>query len=451
LSKVRWSHAGALHLAGWPRNLQRPAGLVGCTLVVAAAGWLINGGSWAVPLGLGVTLLYLNIVVRDVWRGLLVFLFLMPILPDAWGARLTGFPILLTLQRALIVPLFAVWLLRAFQIGSWRRPPRWLLTLVVVNFALRFVSGLWAPNPTAALNRVIADSVEFVGLFFVIVDLVDERRIWSVLRVWVAGSAIGFLVGVHEFVSGWNLVERFALNRENINWHPEYLDYGYRRASSLFQHPISYAWVSSIAVLAAFALLGAEKREQSRRLWWVAVFLNMGSLMLSFSRGPILALTLALLTLMLLSSGRQRIRLGGLAGAAVVMVAVLALARPALTRAWAAGTVGLFKPEATGSAPARFQPAVSLEARRLVLENGLRLVAARPFGYGYTATTRDRLTDYYDRTFQGMAGFENAYIHVTIEMGPLGLASLLSLFLWILRAPRAAAVPSPFSRRLVHC
>ncbi len=395
---------------------------------IVFAGRMVGQGQWSLPLGLGVGMILVLVLLKSFKAGFLIFLFLMPLLPQAFGIRLSGVPILLTAQRLLIVPILGVWFLRVFQRRSWNPPPRWFFFFVLLHFGVRAASAFYAPDTLPALFRIGADSLEFMGLFLAVTDFCTEEGIDPIIKDWIAGSFVTLFFGLSEIVTGLSIVQQFALTPTLVFWRTDQLGYGFQRVFSLFDHPISYSWFSCIALLAALVLWLGSKRGVQGRLLLVAVLANLVSIVLSFGRGPAIGLVVALGTLALLGTTREP---GKVLGGLVLILMLLLTFQNAVPVASESRLLALAD---TVNYDSTENPvAWSVQARVNLISNGLSLVASAPFGYGYTSTTRNRDSTFYSMTFADMYGFESAYIAILVETGFLGLVSFLLLLFWCIR------------------
>ena len=392
-------------------------------------GGLLGMGQWLLVFGFCTILLFIIIAWVNSWISLLIFLFIIPIVPQSFGFYMNGIPILLSIQRLLIIPLLGIWLIKKVSRRNWNSPPKVFFALILLYFGLTSLSSFIAPDTKAAFFRSVANYIEFIGLFIIINDLVISiKRIKTFLMTWVASSLLAFIFGLIEVLTGWNVVEKFSSNTNLVFWNTEDLGHGFQRAFSLFDHPISYSWFAALAFLAAVALLIMEKENKRKIIWFVAIIANSGSLVFSFGRTVILGFICAIILMIISMLPKQRFKFSKVVVICLFLLMLFFSVEPTfLEKRYTSLKEGLLYSSIEND------NSWAVQGRLSLIDKGLWLIKSRPLGYGYTATSRNRDSAYFQKTFEGMFGFENHYILVMIETGIQGLISFLLPIFWLWR------------------
>jgi O-antigen ligase len=166
----------------------------------------------------------------------------------------------------------------------------------------------------------------------------------------------------------------------------------------------------------AVAILVWNGPRSLRRLSWAVLFAAAPGLLLTLTRGPVLATAIALVLLLLLG----RARVVGLAVLAVGAIAIVLLL-PSLRD--------------TEVYQARVADRVNLQGRAALQDWSLRLAAEKPvFGWGYGSFDRAKNTSGFSTEgvpirYVLQYTSHNTYLTVLVELGGLGLLLLSGGFL----------------------
>ena len=216
------------------------------------------------------------------------------------------------------------------------------LTLFFAGVAL---SAIWSPAPSLTL-RSFVEWVKYLAIFYLVANVVDERRRVDILSVALAWATLAPALGT---INSWS--------------HGEHLVEGDRAAwIGVFNNPNELAYY--LAIGGAFAL-GALSLTRRRwlRLGYVGALLVMATaLLLTQSRGGLMA-AITVLGLTLLRATDQKNR-----GAIVAVGVVLLLAIQ-------------FTPQKVwqrASTTFAYQQDASAQGRIDAWRTGLNMVAARP-------------------------------------------------------------------------
>jgi O-antigen ligase len=229
------------------------------------------------------------------------------------------------------------------------------------------------------------------------------------------------LMAIVEYATGWNLWDSVA-------WQDVY---GGSRVVATLANPGVLGMFVGAGIVVAVAILTWEGPRALHRLSWGVVALGTPALLMTLTRGPILATACALVLVLLL--GRKRL-LG--VGVLALGALVVALMLPSFQK------TDLYEQRVTDRVNVRFREAV----RDLSLE----LAAEKPvFGWGYGSFDRVKsASGYYAPGVSIKSIIEDTshdtYLTTLVELGVVGLLLLVGPFvLVILRAAQRIRAPDP--------
>jgi len=331
-----------------------------------------------------------------------------------WGSGLAiqmgGFPV--TSTDVLVAALAAAWLGHA---SVERRNP--LTTRIWLPYVLIFLAGIaisaTQASDTHASLREIIKWIEMAFVYLSAVALIRNRGDFGlVIAAIVAAASSQALFGYVQFA--------FQLGPEAF-LHGQFL-----RAYGSFDQPNPYAGYLNMVLPLALAMGVRAPRAAQRSLYRLAFLVILGAIVVSESRGALLASALALTVVLgCLSSGLRRVAwigalalCGGAWGAALGVVPLGPFQR--LLNAAGLGGVSFGTVNTTNFS------AVERAAHWLA---GVRMFAAHPLlgvGIGNYA---DAYPAYHPRGwYAALAHAHNYYINIAAEAGIVGLVSYL-LFL----------------------
>ncbi|HEX2568900.1 MAG TPA: O-antigen ligase family protein [Polyangia bacterium] len=239
----------------------------------------------------------------------------------------------------------------AALVGSWLLMDRRLvlggtiglcLTLFFAGVAL---SAIWSPAPSLTL-RSFVEWVKYLAIFYLVANVVDDRRRVAVLAVALAWATVVPAVGtIHSWSRGEHLVEG-----DRAAW------------IGVFNNPNELAYYLAIGGAFALGALALTRRRWLRFCYFGALILMATALLLTQSRGGLMA-AITVLGLTLLRSTDPKNR-----GALVAVGVVLLLALQ-------------FTPQKVwqrASTTFAYQQDASAQGRIDAWRTGLRMVAAHP-------------------------------------------------------------------------
>ncbi|MCC6339811.1 MAG: hypothetical protein IT197_07570 [Acidimicrobiia bacterium] len=170
-----------------------------------------------------------------------------------------------------------VWVLNRFTPGRGvpvgHQPVRTIaIAFLVAVFASYFAvaSAPFRAGDLSAADRGILLAVGLVGVTLLVVDArVDRDRIVVLLRRIVVGGEAMALVGLAQFVAGFDIfryvrLPGLKLNHEYVAF---YHDTGFRRVASTAGHPIEFGAVMAMVLPLALHFAFFSEPEHRRRRW----------------------------------------------------------------------------------------------------------------------------------------------------------------------------------------
>ncbi len=326
-----------------------------------------------------------------------------------------------------------VWVLNRFTPGRGvpvgHQPVRTIaIAFLVAVFASYFAvaSAPFRAGDLSAADRGILLAVGLVGVTLLVVDArVDRDRIVVLLRRIVVGGEAMALVGLAQFVAGFDIfryvrLPGLKLNHEYVAF---YHDTGFRRVASTAGHPIEFGAVMAMVLPLALHFAFFSEPEHRRRRW-AGVGLIAVAIPMSLSRSAVLGVTVGLVVLLLSWTPQQRRR--------VLMTLPVFLVGVRLMIPGLLGTIVSAFQHISGDPSFRGR-----NERRAMVGH---YIAAHPYfgmGFGTFDPVKYVLLD-------------NAYVGTTVELGYVGLTVLLLFFavgFFCARGARRLA-PDPRARDL---
>ncbi len=264
----------------------------------------------------------------------------------------------------------------------------WAVGLFVLS---GIISTVIAPEKTAALGQLKAFILEPVLFFYAAVITVKSNKDLNIVLRWLFASAsVVALFGLIQYVTLVHLPMRFWGYGDEV-----------RRISSLFDYPNALALFLA-PVIGFFTALVISKYKLFKSQWthWLGLALMAVSLILTFSRGALLALAITILWLLLIKSDFKKVLL------TIVALACLILIIPGLRSRVA---LGLSDPSSMAHTEL-WQFSVIKISSNPILGNGLAGFATLNQGVNYP---------------------HNIFLNFWLELGLLGLTSFIAICFFV--------------------
>lgn len=327
-----------------------------------------------------------------------------------------------------------IWLHPSSGISRGLQPMRRAGVFFLCAVLLSYVSATAHTLPTLEQNgadRGIIMACGWLGVLLMAADAIDSlERLRTLFRRLVFGATAMAVLGIVQFFTGLNAAKYIII--PGLTQQQAYTDIQVRddfnRPSATAIHPLEFGFV--LALILPLAIHQARYAPPGRRLRrWLQVAAISSTLPMTVSRSAILGLAVALIVILPTWSRRERWL------AYVVMIfSVLGL------RAIIPGLIGtlrnLFLAIGAGSDS-------SAQSRTVAFQHAAPLISAHPlFGQGF-GTFLPNILFYTD----------DQYLNSLIEIGAVGLLTLLGLFTtgWFLARSTRRATADPEVRHLAQC
>ena len=346
--------------------------------------------------------------------------------------RRYDFPSLL--QPLVVVLAFAAWLKRDTERVSDIARQR-LTILLITYLLLAFASTAWAADRELADERLL-DLAKATAIYLLATLLISgERRLRQAM---VAVVASAFLLGALVFVqlaTGRFDNPFFGLAR--IKHAQIYGEVFQPRIAGPIGDPNFFAQILLLALPVAL-LMGQSAKDRARKLaWWIAGAVILATILLTYSRGAMIALAVMGLMLVHALHVRWRTTLAAVA----LALAVFLLLPPSVTRRLV--TIEQILP----SAEAPLRPDSSFQERRLLMQVAWVMFAANPITGVGVGNYSARYEDYEGLASSSARQYEdpsdrhyphNLFLEVAAETGVIGLIVFGAVLFAAWRTLRAA-------------
>lgn len=280
-----------------------------------------------------------------------------------------------------------------------------LAKFAIALIACAMVSAIWSVNPSVTLQRALS----LLLLFLVVLA--------AARRVWATDKEVGRDLAIAMSVLG----AAFMIGLAGAGMGAEWAAMG-GRFRGVLENPNSVGVTGALLLPISLGFVSA--RHGCPRLWWVAVAgASAVSLVLSQSRGGLLAAGSGVLVLVALSRGVRR------------PLVVVAMCFVAVTLFTGVGATEVRLPGALDAIVLRFDQDSNAGGRLVPWSLALRLARERPvrgWGFGTTEEVFGPRTTEIARVFQGGL-VHNSYLQILLELGPAGVALLLFVLSGVLR------------------
>lgn len=360
------------------------------------------------------------------WMVVATAAVVMLVYTDVSEALITTIGVPSLLQPIIVGLAFVIWFHR-----DRLQPTRVLfhpISLILVCYtALLFVSSLWADDP-ALSDDMVAKTVKNLLIYGVVAILASQWRALKIALATLTGSAaVLALMSLTQIAT--NTRNEFGglatLAHGNI-----YGDEADLRAAGPIGDANFYAQILVIVVPIALGLAYRATRAWQRIAWFAAAVVITGGILVTYSRGAMLAL--ALMTAMILVALRVPLHRVAIGTAIALMLLVLT---PGNVGRRVATMVSLIPQDTYYAAPDS-----SIERRKLIAASGLDMfsdhsvlgVGAGNFGTFYPHYSRENGSSadlFYEHGEMHLEHAHSLYLELAAENGVLGLGIFAALLL----------------------
>ncbi|OGE80106.1 MAG: hypothetical protein A2660_00560 [Candidatus Doudnabacteria bacterium RIFCSPHIGHO2_01_FULL_45_18] len=271
----------------------------------------------------------------------------------------------------------------------------WLNTAIFIFVLSSIVSTIISPDKTRALGQLKALVLEPILFFYaIIISVKSKEQFYTALRWLFVSASLISLFGLLQSVSSINLPLRFWGAGTEI-----------RRITSIFEYPNALALYLG-PLIGFFATLALSKYQLFKNRWviWAGLVLMIGALLLTFSRGAWLAVTLGLLLMSISHFGAKKTILPAM------FIILIALALPTVRQRVLLGVSD-----------------ASSSAHLDLIKIGVNKIIGNPvLGNGLSGFRTTQTQAQYSGEILNYP--HNIFLNFWLETGLLGLISFLAIF-----------------------
>ncbi len=382
------------------------------SLVLAAFGWL-----WAAVaiVGLAVAAVFSPWLLS--WSTILSLLTITILLVPANLYRLpASLPFDVEVYRLFVLALFSAWAVALLTDGSVRIRRTFLdvnILVAVVAVVISFAVNVWDFEPVLEFSqsaKAVVYVLTFFALYYCIVSVVSDNRLASrLVHLLVYLAAAAAVLGVVERTTGYNVFKHLHEYIPLLEPSPEIGDQIYRggiRVSGPTSHPIAFGTLLALVLPLPIEFVLESKTLWERVRWVVLSVLIMVGALLTVSRTAFVGIAAVLLGI---AATRPKQR-----GALLLCAALVAVG----THMFFPGVIGRFVEGLTPSRVIQREVAAGEESRLADYPRIAKEVSRKPLvGRGVGTFTAERFFF-----------VDNQYLKYLAEIGLLGLASMVLLF-----------------------
>ena len=371
---------------------------------------------------------------RKINTPIWLFFFLYLILPNYFALELSQTLPLLTASRLILVICYMVIIsqnhgkikIRGLDLNI----RMYYVLFILVNCIHLYDTG------TSALNRLIVILVEQCAVFVLINNLVDtEKKLKKAIELLMDASSVTALISIVGFLFDTNFFYLLkTVSREMTQAGTT--DIGYRngllRIEASFGHPVYYAMYCSMMIFVALQMLNCKGNKKRAT---VCLIMNASALLLTNSRGSILAVAITLLITFFANDWSERKKYLKLIGASAAVLVVLFLLSGNI-RKYVIGIIqslyiyfGMAK-DVSSNYQFTYGANMSFTNDRLMQFSGIiwALKKSPLIGFGYNAHIRGLIKYFYNGFWYPANSFDVGYVEIVCCYGIIGVLSFL--FLW---------------------
>lgn len=371
---------------------------------------------------------------RKISTPLWLFFSFYLILPNYFALELSHSLPLITASRLILAICYAIIIsqnhgkvrIRGFDLNI----QMYITIFTLVNIVHLYDTG------TSALNRLIVVFVEQAAVFVLISNLVDtEKKFEKAIDLLMDASSVTALISIVGFLFNTNFFYLLkTVSREMTQAGTS--DIGYRngllRIEAGFGHPVYYAMYCSMMIFVALQLINCKRKKKRAS---ICLILNIVALLLTNSRGSILAVATTLLISFFASGWRERKKYLKLIGVSIVLLGVLFLFSENIRRY----VIGIFQSiyiyfgiakNVSASYQSNYGANMSFTNDRLMQFSGMiwTLKKSPLIGFGYNSHTRGLIKYFYNGIWYPAVSYDVGYVEIVCCYGIIGAISFL--FLW---------------------
>lgn len=328
----------------------------------------------------------------------------------------------ITTQRMVIIVLLA---LATFSHSALKKtrpklPLRNTILLFVIWWAISTVNSV---EFTVSLKALISQVLDYVIVYYIFAkNARDPETVRNILFSLVAGVTVCSVLALPEAYSDWTVISLFpAADHYFVKSGNLYVDLARGlRTQSTFGHPILFGSALAMTIPMAFYLLGRKAALLRTKLFlWASILIQFWSIYKTGSRGPWLALGLALTVFFIFGDGGARRRLALVAFVGFVAIA----ARPGVWMTILADYTSTLDSNSYEGGSYQYRYALY----HLAVQELGRSVPRAMWGYGPESFYFLNLSAEIDGTDMSFSSCDSSFAALLIETGYVGFLIVIVL------------------------
>ena len=375
---------------------------------------------------------YINMRYKSNSFSIFLFFSLYLILPSYFAIELSPSLPLITVSR--IVLLICFFNIVRTDYGKMKIPYftwniKWYFILIfLVNVLHIYDTGV------TAINQCIVIFIEQFLVFWIIIYLIDNRyKFYLALEILLGSSAVVAIISIIGFIFNTNFF--YLLKTVNrVMTQAGITDIGYRngllRIEAGFGHPVYYAMYCSIMIFIALHMFN-HNRGKNRGKNFIYLFLNIVALLLTNSRGAILAVFVTFFISFFINGQKERRKYLKVI-LFIILIAIIILIFSENIRLYVISIIqSLYVYFGFSSnISANFGANTSFFNDRLMQFTGIiwTFKQAPWIGFGANANGQGLIKYYYSGVWYTANSFDVGYVEIICSYGSMGLVAFLSLW-----------------------
>lgn len=349
--------------------------------------------------------------------------FLLLLFPSEAQLQLPGL-FSLTIQRVIVLVLIALWLGR--RNNTLNRSGAWPLTYLIVFIAAwMLLSTANSVIPSISFKSTLSQLLDFFAVYFIFSTSISKSdTIERIMTALVASMFLCSILGIVEACTGWSVISLFPSLPSRFSDLGSGVNDRGARIQSTFSHAILFGSTLAMSIPLAFYLLQKAQTVTRRNWLWASLLAMMFCIYKTGSRGPWLALLLALSFLFFVSGTATRKHLSLLA---LLALAVL-LTRPGIFTSLSNMYTATRDPTSPEGQSYQWRYMLyNVAERELSKDAGRALWGYGPESFYYLNLTAPFLVDGEVKTVK-VQSCDSAIVEIAMDTGCVGLLSILALF-----------------------
>ena len=367
-----------------------------------------------------------------------IFFGLYLILPSYCALEITSSLPLITVSRIILIVLIGAYILQHkgiinLKIFEDKRDRKFF----IIYFILLIIANIYFVGKfPEALKKIFSIIFEEILVLWIVVKCIDSKvKLEKALKIMLFASSVVAVLAMVSSVTGNNVFYYLnTVNRKMLMAETHRM--GLVRAEAGFGHPICYGIYCLIMIIISTYFI---ENEQKGKKYYVCFGLNFIALMLSNSRGSILA-GLCIGIYMILNKGTKKLgKYVGMFGLVLIFIIIVGIVNPKIFKftsdIWTSIT-NVFSSETKEISDYGANEGNGMESRTNQISQTMYALKENfLFGQGASAQTRGVLRWFNPKTNKWSLGntFDVEYLAVPCQYGLIGTIGQVMIYIYILK------------------